>query len=63
MSARVLSDHVFRLLERHQKLDARLSLARSRHWPDPFEIARLKKLKLALKDRLAGLKRRPQIQR
>jgi uncharacterized protein YdcH (DUF465 family) len=58
MSAIVLSDHVFRLLERHQKLDSALALARSRRWPDPFEIARLKKLKLVLKDRLAGLLRR-----
>jgi hypothetical protein len=24
-------------------------------WPDPFQIARLKKLKLALKDRLTRL--------
>lgn len=53
-----MSDRVFRLLERHQKLDAALALARSRRLPDPFEIARLKKLKLALKDRLAGLLRR-----
>jgi uncharacterized protein len=50
-----MSDRVFRLLERHQKLDSALTLARSRRWPDPFEIARLKKLKLVLKDRLAGL--------
>jgi len=46
-------DPVFRLMERHQKLDAQLQLARSRRWPDPFEIARLKKLKLAIKDRVA----------
>lgn len=57
-----MSDRVFRLLERHQQLDAELSLARSRRWADPFEIARIKKLKLALKDRLAGLLRRPQPQ-
>jgi uncharacterized protein len=50
-----MSDQVFRLLERHQRLDSHLQLARSRRWPDPFEIARLKKLKLALKDRVARL--------
>ena len=50
-----MSDQVFRLMERHQQLESRLSLARSRRWTDPFEIARLKKLKLALKDRLARL--------
>jgi uncharacterized protein YdcH (DUF465 family) len=50
-----MSDPIFRLMERHQQLDSRLALARSRRWTDPFEIARLKKLKLALKDRLARL--------
>ena len=42
----------FRLLERHQKVDALLDRARRQRWADPFEIARLKKLKLALKDRI-----------
>ena len=55
-----MSDRLFHLMERHQKLDDRLSLARSHRWPDPFEIARLKKLKLAVKDRLERLLRRRQ---
>jgi len=46
-------DRVFRLMEHHQKLDTQLQLARLRRWPDPFEIAQLKKLKLAIKDRMA----------
>jgi hypothetical protein len=46
---------MFRLMERHQKLDCAIALARSSRWPDPFEIARLKKLKLALRDRLSRL--------
>ncbi len=50
-----MSDHVFRLLERHQRLDSRLQQARTRRWADPFEIARLKKLKLAIKDRVSRL--------
>ena len=50
-----MSDHVYRLLERHQRLDSRLHQARTRRWADPFEIARLKKLKLALKDRVNRL--------
>ena len=50
-----MSDRVFRLMERHQQLDARLHSARARPWPDPFEIAKLKKLKLGMKDRLAAL--------
>ncbi len=48
-------NHVFRLLERHQRLDSRLQQARTRRWADPFEIARLKKLKLAIKDRVSRL--------
>jgi len=53
-----MSDRLFHLLERHQKLDAELRAAERRRWVDPFEIVRLKKLKLALKDRLARLARR-----
>lgn len=50
-----MSDRTFRLLERHQKLDDALRRAQRRRWADPFEVARLKKLKLAIKDRLARL--------
>lgn len=53
-----MSDRIFRLLERHQRLDDALRMAQRRRWVDPFEIARLKKLKLALKDRLARMARR-----
>ena len=50
-----MSERVFRLLERHQKLDEALRRAQRRRWIDPFEVVRLKKLKLAIKDRLARL--------
>ena len=53
-----MSDQVFLLLERHQKLDERLRRAQKRRFVDPFEIARLKKLKLAVKDALARLTRK-----
>ena len=53
-----MSDHVFRLMERHQKLDRLLQEARRRRWSDPLEVIRLKKLKLAVKDRLARAMRR-----
>ncbi len=50
-----MSDRYFSLLERHQKLDEALRLARRSRWVDPFEIARIKKLKLLVKDRLSRL--------
>ena len=50
-----MSDKAFRLLERHQRLDELLRRAQSKRFADPLEIARLKKLKLAMKDRLARL--------
>lgn len=53
-----MSDHLYRLLERHQRLDDRLRRLQSSRWVDSFEIARLKKLKLALKDRLAAFVKR-----
>ena len=53
-----MSDRVFLLMERHQTLDDRLRRMQTARWPDPFEIARLKKLKLMLKDRLARVLQR-----
>ena len=54
-----MSNQAYRLLERHQKLDSRLRMLQGLHWRDPFELARLKKLKLAVKDRLARVARLP----
>lgn len=59
----IMSDKAFRLLEHHQKLDSRLRMLQSLRWPDPFELARLKKLKLAIKDRLSRLARQPKLVR
>lgn len=53
-----MSDHVLRLMEHHQKLDRLLAEARRRRLSDPLEMLRLKKLKLAVKDRLAHAMRR-----
>ena len=53
-----MSEHVFRLMERHQKLDRLLEDARRRRWVDPLEILKLKKLKLAIKDRIVATLRR-----
>lgn len=49
-----MSDRLFRLMERHQKIDRMLDDARRRRWLDPLEILKLKKMKLALKDRIAA---------
>ncbi len=49
----MMSELYFKLLERHQKLDERLRTLLRRPFVDPLEVARLKKLKLAIKDRLA----------
>ena len=40
------------------KLDRLIAAAQKRRLPDPFEILRLKKLKLAVKDRIAHALRR-----
>lgn len=58
-----MPDRVFRLLERHQKLDEALRHAQRRRFADPFEIRRLKKLKLMIKDRLARMARFPSVAR
>lgn len=50
-----MSDRYFTLLERHQKLDEALRLACRKRWVDPFEIVRIKRLKLVVKDRLFRL--------
>ncbi|MBO9722815.1 MAG: DUF465 domain-containing protein [Novosphingobium sp.] len=50
-----MTDRMFRLLERNQKLDALLRLAQGRRFADPFEIARLKRLKQEFRGRLARL--------
>lgn len=55
-----MSNRLFRLMERHQKLDRLIAAAQRRRFGDPFELLRLKKLRLAIKDRIATtLARRP----
>ena len=54
-----MSDRVFRLMERHQRLDERLRRLQASRFADSFEVLRLKKLKLAIKDRLARLASSP----
>lgn len=50
-----MSDTVYRLMERHQKLDVLLTQARARRFPNALELVRLHALKLALRRRLGNL--------
>jgi hypothetical protein len=54
-----MSDRLFYLLERHQRLDELLRRAQSKRFADPFEIMRLQRLKRAIRNRLARIARRP----
>jgi uncharacterized protein len=47
----------FSLLMKHQRLDAALREERARRWPDVVRILKIKKMKLAIKDRLHALAR------
>jgi hypothetical protein len=50
-----MSQQIYRLLSRHQQLDDALRHEQKRRWPDFARLQRLKRLKLAVKDRLAAL--------
>lgn len=56
-----MSDRLYRLMERHQKLDLMIAAAHGRRSGDPFELLRLKKLKLAIKDKIARAMRRQKL--
>ena len=53
-----MSDRAFRLMQRHQRIDEELRRAQTQRFADPRDSVRLKKLKLASKDRLARLLRK-----
>ncbi|WP_114521377.1 YdcH family protein [Altererythrobacter sp. ZODW24] len=56
-----MSERLYSLMEKHQKLDEKLRLAQRSVMPDPHEVGRLKKMKLAIKDRLARFSNQPSI--
>lgn len=45
---------LYRLTAMHRKIDAEITLERHRRSPDSFRLLRLKKLRLAVKDRMAA---------
>ena len=47
----------FRLIQYHQRIDRELRAEIARRWPDGFRIQKLKRLKLAVKDRLQNYAR------
>jgi uncharacterized protein len=52
-----MSNRSFRLMEYHQRLDNELRGEMRRSWPSFARIQRLKRLKLAVKDKLQSLAR------
>ena len=50
-----MSQYIFRLMNRHQQIDKALRQEQARRGSDFAKLQRLKKLKLAIKDRLAML--------
>lgn len=54
-----MTSQIFRLLSRHQQLDEALRREQRLRWPDFMRVQRLKKSKLAVKDRLRALTMMP----
>ena len=54
-----LNPYLFRLTQMHRQLDEAIRREVTRPAVDRFRVLRLKKLKLAVKDRLAQVMRKP----
>lgn len=50
-----MSERTFRLMQYHQKLDEELRAELRSNWPSFTRIQRLKRMKLAVKDKLQAL--------
>ncbi len=53
----IMTTSSFRLMQYHQRIDRELRAEIARRWPDGFRIQKLKRLKLAVKDRLQNYAR------
>ena len=53
-----MTARTFRLTQIHQRIDERLRLELKKRAPDTFEISRLKRMKLRVKDALHAMLRR-----
>lgn len=54
-----MNPRLYRLMEKHQRIDRLIQLEQSRSWRDPFRLLRLKKLKLRVKDLIHRFASRP----
>ena len=45
-----MNPRLYRLMEKHQRIDHLIQLEQGRRWRDPFRLIQLKKLKLRVKD-------------
>lgn len=56
-----MSDNFLKYLKKeHERLEGELAEARRRTFPDQVQLARLKKMKLAIKDEIAKYERLPE---
>ncbi len=53
-----MSIRIFNMLLVHQRLDRELQSERTRVWPDVARVQKIKKLKLAVKDKLLSFSTR-----
>jgi hypothetical protein len=53
----IMTTASFRLMQYHQRIDREFRAEIARRWPDGFRVQKLKRLKLAVKDRLQNYAR------
>jgi hypothetical protein len=53
----IMTTSSFCLMQYHQRIDRELRAEIARRWPDGFRVQKLKRLKLAVKDRLQNYAR------